>query len=417
MARIRSGHRLHIGIFGRRNVGKSSLLNALTRQQASIVSEIAGTTTDPVEKPMELQPLGPVLFIDTAGIDDEGALGELRITRTRQVLDRTDLGLIVCDQARWGSFERHLLEELRQREVPVVAVFSKVDLAPPDHAECCRLEAEGLRVVTCRLTGATAAERGLDPGVAEIRQALLDQAPGDWVSRRSLLSDLVPAGSAVVLVVPVDEGAPVGRLILPQQQVISDLLGIDARAVVVKDSGLKQALAGLSTPPALVVTDSQAFRQVARDTPLDVPMTSFSILFARRQGDLVEMARGAAAISRLKPGDRVLIAEACTHHPGKEDIGRVKLPKWLAERAGGDLQVDHAQGHDFPADLSRWQLVLQCGACMWNRREVLSRQLHCRQAGVPMTNYGVAIATVMGILDRALAPFPDALQAWREEVA
>jgi len=417
MAKIRTGHRLHIGIFGRRNVGKSSLLNALTRQQASIVSAVAGTTTDPVEKPMELQPLGPVLFIDTAGIDDEGALGDLRITRTRQVLDRTDLGLIVCDQPRWGSFERHLLEELRQRGVPVVAVFSKVDLARPDGAECCRLEAEGLRVVRSSLAGAEVAERGLDPGLAELRQALLDQAPGDWVSRRSLLADLVQAGQAAVLVVPVDEGAPVGRLILPQQQVITDLLAIDARAVVVKDSGLTQALAGLSHPPALVVTDSQAFRQVARDTPPDVPMTSFSILFARRQGDLAEMARGAAAIRHLKPGDRVLIAEACTHHPGREDIGRVKLPNWLQQQAGGELQVDHAQGHDFPQDPSPWSLVVHCGACMWNRREVLSRQLHCREAGVPMTNYGVCIAATMGILDRALAPFPEALAAWREETA
>ncbi len=416
MARVRSGHRLHIGIFGRRNVGKSSLLNALTRQQASIVSHVAGTTTDPVEKPMELQPLGPVLFIDTAGVDDEGALGGQRIARTHQVLDRTDLGLIVCDQPRWGDFERHLLAELRLRQVPVVAVFSKVDLHSPDGAECCRLEAEGLRVVRCAITGAGDG-RGLDPGMADLRLALLDQAPLEGVGRRSLLADLVPAGAAVVLVVPVDEGAPVGRLILPQQQVITDLLAIDARAVVVKDSGLKEALAGLAQPPALVVTDSQAFRQVARDTPPDVPMTSFSILFARRQGDLAEMARGAAAIRHLKPGDRVLIAEACTHHPGKEDIGRVKLPAWLAGQAGGELRVDHVQGHDFPADPSPWKLVVQCGACMWNRREVLNRQLHCRQAGVPLTNYGVCIAATMGILDRALAPFPEALAAWRETLA
>jgi [FeFe] hydrogenase H-cluster maturation GTPase HydF len=417
MARVRSGHRLHIGIFGRRNVGKSSLLNALTRQQASIVSEVAGTTTDPVEKPMELQPLGPVLFIDTAGIDDEGALGGQRIARTRQVLDRADLGLIVCDQPRWGDFERHLLQELRLRGVPVVAVFSKVDLGQPDGGECCRLEAEGLRVARCALTPEGADGRGLDPGMADLRQALLDRAPMEGVGRRSLLADLVPSGSAVVLVVPVDEGAPVGRLILPQQQVITDLLAIDARAVVVKDTGLKEALAGLSRPPALVVTDSQAFRQVARDTPPELPMTSFSILFARRQGDLAEMARGAAAIRKLVPGDGVLIAEACTHHPGKEDIGRVKLPAWLAEQAGGPLRVDHVQGHEFPSDPSPWKLVVQCGACMWNRREVLSRQLHCRQAGVPLTNYGVCIAATMGILDRALAPFPEALAAWRESQA
>lgn len=413
MARTRRGRRLHIGIFGRRNVGKSSLLNALARQQASIVSERAGTTTDPVEKPMELRPLGPVLFIDTAGLDDEGALGELRIGRTRQVLERVDLGVIVSDEPRWGAFEQGLLEELRSRGLPVVAVFNKTDRVAPDEAELERLRGLGLAVVSVVATDPPQGELGLSAGVARLRQALLDSVPEEWRERPPLLADLVPAGALVVLVVPIDTGAPAGRLILPQQEALSELLNAGCCALAVREHELAAALGRLRQPPALVVTDSQAFRQVANDTPPAVPLTSFSILFARRQGDLAQFAAGAAAIGALKPGDRVLVAEACGHHPGPEDIGRVKLPQWLERMAGGALEIDHAQGHDFPIDLSPWRLVVHCGACLWNRREVLGRQERCRRAGVPLTNYGLAIARCLGLLERALAPFPAALEAWR----
>jgi [FeFe] hydrogenase H-cluster maturation GTPase HydF len=413
-AKVRKGLRLHIGLFGRRNVGKSSLLNALTRQQAAIVSETAGTTTDPVEKPMELQPLGPVLFIDTAGIDDEGALGELRIAKTRQVLDRADLGVIVCDRPVWGAFEERLLEELVSRGLPVVAVFNKTDLVTPEEAEVCRLEGKGLAVVRTAATLPAAGALGLAGGVDGLRQALLERAPEDWLNQPPLLADLVRPGELAVLVVPIDKEAPAGRLILPQQQAIRELLDGDSWCLVVKERELSGALARLKEPPALVVTDSQAFLKVAADTPPAVPMTSFSILFARRQGDLVEMARGAAAIETLRPGDRVLVAEACGHHPGGEDIGRVKIPRWLRQVVGGALDFDHVQGHDFPVDLSPWRLVVHCGACMWTRREVLNRLLHCRRAGVPMTNYGLAIAASLGILERALAPFPAAREAYRE---
>jgi len=413
MRKTPKGLRLHIGLFGRRNVGKSSLLNALTRQEVSIVSAIAGTTTDPVEKPMELLPIGPVLFIDTAGVDDTGALGERRVERTRRILDRTDLGLIIAapdgedgrtPRAMWGDFEEALATELAERGIPIIAVFNKADIAGPDAELLAHL---GERKIKCVRTAASNGE-----GVADLREALIRSAPEEFINTPAIIGDLVPAGELAVLVVPIDKEAPKGRLILPQVQTIRDLLDNDAYCVVVKENGLADALARLQRPPALVVTDSQAFAKVAADTPADVPMTSFSILFARFKGDLAEMVRGAAAIKQLRSGDRVLIAEACTHHPIDEDIGRVKIPRWLSEYVGGPLEFTTTQGHDFPPDLGDYKLVIHCGACMHNRREVLTRVLKCRRAGVPMTNYGLAIAYALGIFERALTPFPAALRAY-----
>ncbi|HSW44097.1 MAG TPA: [FeFe] hydrogenase H-cluster maturation GTPase HydF [Phycisphaerae bacterium] len=399
------GMRLHIGLFGRRNVGKSSLLNALTRQNVSIVSEVAGTTTDPVEKPMELLPIGPVLFIDTAGIDDEGYLGEIRIQRTRQIFDRTEVGIIVSEGRVWGTFEEQLLAELESRKVPAIVVFNKVDLADPDAAVLDRLKTRGIPWIK------TAASRG--DGVLDLREALIRSAPDDFINTPSILGDLVPAGELVVLVVPIDMEAPKGRLILPQVQAIRDALDHDAYCMVVKERELRDALDRLKRPPALVVTDSQAFLKVAGDTPNDIPMTSFSILFARFKGDLVEFVRGATAIDSLKPGDRVLVAESCSHHPIGDDIGRVKIPRWMTQYVGGRLEFETVQGHDFPADPGRYKLVVHCGACMTNRREVIARILRCRQANVPITNYGITIACCLGILERALACFPAALEAYR----
>jgi len=398
------GFRLHIGLFGRRNVGKSSLLNAITRQQVSIVSEFAGTTTDPVEKPMELLPLGPVLFIDTAGIDDTGALGELRVQKTRRAFDRTELGVIVTD-GLWGDFEQAILEALREREAPVIVVFNKADLAPPEATVPPVLTEMSLPIVK------TVANRG--EGILDFRQALLDHAPADYVNNPTILGDLVGPGEMAVLVVPIDKEAPKGRLILPQVQSIRDLLDSDAFCLVVKERELRAALERLNRPPKLVVTDSQAFLKVAADTPPEIPLTSFSILFARFKGDLTTQTLGALAVEKLKPGDKVLIAEACSHHPIADDIGRVKIPRWLTQYVGGKLNFTTVQGHDFPDDLSSYQLVIHCGACMWNRREMLSRLLHCRRAGVPITNYGLAIAYSLGIFERALAPFPAALEAYR----
>ena len=409
MQRTPRGNRLHIALFGRRNVGKSSLLNALTRQDVSIVSAIAGTTTDPVEKPMELLPLGPVLFIDTAGIDDTGALGELRAAKTRAVLDRTDLAMLVSRQGDWSDFEQRLLEELRSRQTPVIVVSNQSDLGVPSPAFRQRLHAAGIPLVeTAATTGA---------GLLDLREALIRAVPASLVDPPSIAGDLVPPGELAVLVVPIDMEAPKGRLILPQVQTIRDLLDHDASCLVVKERELRAALARLTRPPALVITDSQAFLKVAADTPPDVKLTSFSILFARHKGDLVELVRGALAIDRLRPGDRVLICEACTHHPIGDDIGRVKVPRWLRQYVGGDLDFRHYQGHDFPADLTGVHMVVHCGACVQNRREMLSRILRCRSAGVPITNYGLTIAYSLGIFERALSPFPAALDLYRSLTA
>ena len=403
--------RLHIGLFGRRNVGKSSLLNAITRQQVSIVSAQAGTTTDPVEKPMELLPLGPVLFVDTAGVDDEGALGELRMARTRTVLDRVDLGVIVTGESPWGEFETKLLEQLRERKVPALVVRNKADLFPADLALPALPELPGVpQVAVSALTGA---------GILDLREALLTLAPADFFDNRRLVADLVPPGELAVLVVPIDKEAPKGRLILPQVMTIRDLLDGEAMAMVVQERELASALALMKRPPALVVTDSQAFLKVAADVPRSVPMTSFSILMSRFQGDLAEQVRGTRGIERLKGGDRVLMAETCSHHPVGEDIGRVKIPRWLTQYVGAQLTFSHVQGRDFPADpaaLAPYRLVVHCGNCVGNRREMLARIHRCREAGVPITNYGLTIAYSLGIFERALGPFPAALEAFRQGV-
>lgn len=397
--------RTHIALFGRRNVGKSSLLNALVKQNVSIVSDVPGTTTDPVEKPMEMLPLGPVLFIDTAGIDDTGTLGEMRVAKTQQVLDRTDMAVIVTCGSNWDNFENLLLEETVRRKIPAIVVFNKADQASPDPALLRQLGEKHVAVLaTSALTG---------KGLPALREALLAKAP-DEALNRTVLGDLVSPGQCVVLVVPIDKEAPRGRLINPQVQSIRDALDHDAYCLVVKERELRSAMNQLKTPPALVVTDSQAFLKVAGDTPPEIPMTSFSMLFARFQGDLTEMVRGAIAVDDLKTGDRVLVAEACSHHPIGEDIGRVKIPRWLTNYVGGKLEFEHVQGHDFPKDISPFSLVVHCGACMWNRREMLNRIMFCREAGIPITNYGVAIAYSLGILERALRPFPAALDVFRE---
>jgi [FeFe] hydrogenase H-cluster maturation GTPase HydF len=391
------GMRLHIGLFGRRNVGKSSLLNALTRQQVSIVSDVPGTTTDPVEKPMELLPLGPVLFIDTAGIDDVGALGEMRAGRTRLIFERTDLGILVAEGDCWGEFEEGVIAELSKRQAPVIVVFNKSDIAAPRTEVLQNLNSRKLPFVH------TIASRG--KGMPDLREALIRTAPEEFMDSPPILGDLIAPGELVVLVIPIDLEAPRGRLILPQVQSIRDVLDNDSCCLVVKERELRDALDKLKNPPALLVTDSQAFLRVAGDTPSQVPMTSFSILFARLKGDLHEFVRGVKAVDRLQAGSRILVLESCTHHPIGEDIGRVKIPRWIRQYTGVDLEFVHRQGHDFPEDLSSYQLIIQCGACMLNRREVISRILRCREAGVPITNYGVAITYSLGVLDRALSPF------------
>ena len=399
------GLRLHIGLFGRRNVGKSSLLNAIVRQEVSIVSEHAGTTTDPVEKPMELLPLGPVVFIDTAGIDDEGALGQLRIQKTQKTLDRVDLGVIISD-GTWDTFEQKLLDELQTRDIPIITVFNKIDINKPTAELVQKLKDQKLVVIHTAVTD--------NIGILDFRQALLNLAPEDFIDSPAIVGDIVGPGQTAVLVVPIDKEAPKGRLILPQVQSIRDLLDTDAMCMVVKERELRAAMDNLKQPPKLVVTDSQAFLKVAADTPPEVPMTSFSILYSRFKGDLITQTLGAMAVEKLKPSDNVLIAESCSHHPIGEDIGRIKIPRWLTQYVGGKLNFTTVQGQDFPDDLSPYKLVIHCGACMWNRRTMLNRIFKCRNAGVAITNYGLVIAYSLGIFERALKPFPAALDAYKK---
>ena len=398
------GLRLHIGIFGRRNVGKSSLLNALTRQPVSIVSETAGTTTDPVEKAMELLPVGPVLFVDTAGVDDVGALGQLRVDKTMRVVERTDLAILVTDE--WQDYETRLMAVFAKRSTPVIVVANKSDARPPGLVE---EKARGLGVKALVSVSAVAGS-----GMDDLRQAIIKSAPDEYVNAPGLIGDLVPAGELVLLVVPIDIEAPKGRLILPQVQALREILDQNAYAMVVKENALAAALTRLSQPPALVVTDSQAFKQVVAEVPSSIPVTGFSILFARFKGDLAELVRGVTAIDRLKPGDRILVAEACTHHPTHEDIGRVKIPRWLEDYVGGKLDVVVKAGNEYPAQVNDFKLIVHCGACMWNRRQMLSRIEQARAHGVPITNYGLAIGHSLGILERALSPFPEAGRIYRE---
>lgn len=406
MQKTPKGLRLHIGIFGRRNVGKSSLLNALCRQSVSIVSDIAGTTTDAVEKPMELLPVGPVLFIDTAGLDDAGTLGDMRTAVTRKIFDRIDLAILVTVGSEWSEYEEEIITEFKKRNIPIIVVFNKIDLEKPRPDLIENLTETGLHIVS------TVASNG--EGLYDLREAIIKETPPEIINLATIIGDLIRPGELVVLVVPIDKEAPKGRLILPQVQTIRDILDNDAYSIVVKERDLHDALEGLKSKPALVVTDSQAFQKVATDTPEDILMTSFSILFARYKGNLTEFVRGAVAIDALKPGDNVLIAEACSHHPITDDIGTVKIPRWLNQYVGGKIHFDHCQGHDFPENLPDYKLIIHCGSCMFNRREVLSRIMYARKAGVPITNYGMTISYSLGIFERALSPFPIAQQLYRK---
>jgi [FeFe] hydrogenase H-cluster maturation GTPase HydF len=393
------GSRLHIALFGRRNSGKSSLINALTNQNVAIVSHVPGTTTDPVYKSMEILPLGPVVLIDTAGIDDTGSLGSLRVQKTKAVLAKTDLVLLVIDPAEGlGNFEEEIIAGARESKIPVVAVANKIDLHSQVQTD---IIADRLSVPVIRVSAATR------EGIDALKAAIIRSAPKEWTPP-TILGDLIAPGEMVVLVVPIDLAAPKGRLILPQVQTIRDILDNDAVVTVVKENRLKAALSGLKKKPKLVVTDSQAFHKVAADTPEDVLLTSFSILYARYKGNLAALVEGVKAVEKLVPGESVLIAEACTHHRVEDDIGTVKIPRWLQQRAGGALDFKWSSGMELPSDLSGYKLVVHCGACMINRKEMLHRLVKAKAAGVPMVNYGVLIASVLGILDRALAPFPEA---------
>ncbi|PKN24819.1 MAG: [FeFe] hydrogenase H-cluster maturation GTPase HydF [Deltaproteobacteria bacterium HGW-Deltaproteobacteria-22] len=401
-------NRTHIAVLGRRNVGKSAFMNAFLGQEMSIVSDTPGTTTDPVEKSYELQPFGPVVLIDTAGVDDQGELGEKRVEKTRKVLARADLAVLICEVGVFSRFEAALVDDLQGARVPFLLLAGKADLA----------DAASLDAFTTDLAGRFEQTPVLrfsvtrPDDVERVKDALSKLAAGRDEDL-PIISDLVQSPSTVVLVVPIDKEAPRGRLILPQVQTLRELLDADIATMVVKERELEYTLRHvLRNPPALVVTDSQAFLKVDADVPPEVPLTSFSILFARHKGDLAEAVRGVRAISRLKDGSRVLIAEACSHRPISEDIGRVKLPRWLGSVTGARLEFDVRAGHDFPEDLTGYDLIIQCGGCMVNRAAILTRIRRAVAQGVPVTNYGVAIAYLHGILPRAILMFPEAMAAW-----
>ena len=395
--------RIQVGIFGRANVGKSSLVNWIAGQQVAIVSSVPGTTTDVVEKPIELLPLGPVTLLDTGGLDDVSVLAAQRIQRTRRVFDRADVALLILEADVWTAFEDEVVALAGQSGIPVVPVVNKADLRPPSDSFLSRLSARfGLVPV---ISAASDADR--DNGLNRLKEALIRALPPERLRTPALVGDLVPPGGLCVLVVPIDLQAPKGRLILPQVQVLRDLLDSDAAGLVVKDREYAALLARLREPPALVVCDSQVVQKVVAETPPAAPLTTFSILFARHKGNLAEMVRGARAIERLRDGDRVLVAEACSHHALEDDIGRVKIPRWLRQHTGRNLRIDVASGRDFPADLPEYRLVVHCGGCMITRREMRNRLMRAGETHTPITNYGVCIAYLQGVLDRALSPFPE----------
>ena len=397
------GLRLHFGLFGKRNAGKSSLINALANQNISIVSSVAGTTTDPVEKAFELHPIGPVVLMDTAGIDDIGDLGQARVKKSLSVLEWMDIAIIVCEAGTWGEHEEKLLQLTHQNATPTIVVFNKTDLSEVSVDLLQLIQKRGYPVV---LTSA-ATQQGIEQLRNTIIQMVLSQTEPD----RPLMGDLAHAGDTVILVTPIDTGAPKGRLILPQVQAIRELLDSGAKCFVIKEDRIKETLQELKVPPALVVTDSQVVLRVVKEVPEPIPVTTFSIQMAYAKSDLKEMAIGAAAISKLKPGDRVLISETCSHHPLKDDIGRIKIPNWLKQKFG-DIQIDIAVGKDFPTDLTPYKVIIQCGGCIVTRRHMLARLRAAKAQGVPMTNYGVAISLLQGVLDRALACHPQAKAAY-----
>ena len=389
--------RLHIGIFGKTNAGKSALLNRLTNQDVSIVSEIAGTTTDVVEKSMELLPVGPVNFMDTAGIDDKTALRDERIEKTLKVINRTDIAVIVCDYNGIDEYEKQLIEQITELKIPYLVVINKTDLEPISDKKLAQIKDYTENIII------TSAYDDKDI-VFKFKEKLVQMLPEEFVNSPAIAGDLIPPKSTVILVIPIDKEAPKGRLILPQVQTLRDLLDSSCLNYVVKESELKQALDNLKEPPALVITDSQAFKTVSEIVPENIPLTSFSILFARLKGDLYAFRKGAEAISNLKDGDKVLILESCTHHAIEDDIGRVKIPALLRKKTGKNLIIENFAGHDFP-DISSYKLIIHCGACMTNRREILSRILKANEAGIPVTNYGITISYCLGILDRAMRIF------------
>ena len=382
--------RLHIAILGRVNAGKSSFLNLVTGQDTAITSEVAGTTTDVVEKAQELLPIGPILWLDTAGLGDETVLGNKRQEKTKRALDKADVAVLVCEGNKFNAPEQEIVRECEKRKLPLIKIYNKADIY-----ECPN---DGIKVIATD-------KQSRDSTLNALKEELLKIVPEDFIKAPSLLGDLVPAKSVIMMLIPIDKEAPKGRLIMPQVQAIRDALDYDNIVIAVKENEYEQALQNLKNQPDLVVCDSQVVDFMVAHTPTEIKCTTFSILFARLKGDLFKMADGAKMINRLQDGDKVLIAESCTHHAIDDDIGKVKIPNWLKKKTGKALQIDFCAGCMFPENLREYKLVIQCGGCTQNRREILSRIQKCESAEVAITNYGICISELKGVLDRVMSPF------------
>lgn len=400
-----NANRLHIAIFGKRNMGKSTLINAITNQQLAIVSDYAGTTTDPVYKAMEILPIGPVVLIDTAGIDDVGELGELRVEKTMEVIKKTDIALLVVDSSGFSYFDINIINKFKETNTNFIVILNKGDLKNSNFEFLEELKSENY--IFCQIS---AKEK---QGIEELKKLIIHHSPKTF-EQVSILGDLISPGDHVVLVTPIDTGMPKGRLILPQVQSIRDILDNDAIVHQCKEKELRYLLDSLRIKPKLVITDSQVFSSVSADTPQDIALTSFSILFARYKGDLFKLVEGAKALKNLKSGDKVLISEACTHHAQPDDIGTVKIPRWIRSNIDNNILFDFVSGKDYPHNLQEYKLVIHCGACTLNRKEMLNRIDASLEKGVPVINYGLCIAYLHGIFERALRPFPEVYNEWME---
>ena len=403
--------RLQIGLFGRTNIGKSSFLNMVSGQDVAIVSEKPGTTTDVVEKSMELLPVGPVVFLDTAGIDDVSELSDLRIGKTKKIFDRADIILLLTESNEWGRYEENILSEAKTRNVSVIIVVNKIDLKYPSESFSNKIKGLTDKFLLC--SSVDKAKR--DKYVNDLKKHIIECCPDDFLNPPALIGDLLPKGGLAVLIVPIDLEAPKGRIILPEVQTIRDALDNNQASLVVKESEYPGVLDKFKSLPDIVICDSQVVSHMVTNTPDSVACTTFSILFSRYKGDLLVAATDAAMIKNLKPKDKVLIAEACSHHPIQDDIGRVKIPYWLREYVGAELDIDSCAGRDFPQDLEKYKLIIHCGGCMITRREMLFRLQKARAQGVAITNYGVTISMLAGVLERVLSPFPNVFDAFRNQ--
>lgn len=393
--------RLQIGLFGRTNVGKSTFLNYVAGQDVAITSPIPGTTTDVVEKVMELLPIGPVVFLDTAGINDVSALSELRIKKTKKIFDRCDIFVLVTEPNVWTEFEVKIAETAKTKKAPLIVIVNKADTEKIEKSFPDKVKVYTENIIF----SASLDKKNRNKTINEFKHGIIKICPDDFLKPPPLLGDLFPKNGVVVLIVPIDLEAPKGRIILPQVQAVRDTLDASGICIVVKESEYTAVLKKLKSPPDIVVCDSQVVDKMVKDTPKGVKCTTFSILLSRYKGDLIEQVKGASVIKSLKPGDKILIAESCSHHPIEDDIGRVKMPRWFKEYVGGEISIDTVAGSDFPEDVKKYKLIVHCGGCMIGRKEMLSRIEKAKEAGVPITNYGIAISVLKGVLERVLSPF------------